>query len=1074
MAGQSNRVSYPSLRWSTVLVLLISIVVDGLVSRNSLAQAPITPSGLNTHVDLASNPPVGKIQYDITGGTRPGGGPNLFHSIGEFGVPLNNIANFLNGVSFDLNGNQLTAGLPTSNILARVTGNIRSDIFGPIQTTDFGNANLFLMNPAGFLFGPNATLNVGGSVAFTSADYLRLTDGVLFNKTPNVTQDALLSAAPVAAYGFLGSNPFLTITVQGSQFTVTEGTGISLVGGNITIQAETLDNGTVQPAKLSAPSGRINLASISSPGEIAVDTLTPGPNIDGVPPSTFGNISLSQNTQLNTIGTSGGTIRIRGGQLTMDSAFMFADSTVGTPDQSTAIAVNIEGDVTLTNRSFIQARALGEDRGGNIELAAKNVSLLDGSGVRTEGRGAGQVGDILVTATDNVVISGVIETFTIGSGNSGSIKVTASQVALADMGLIQTGTFGQKPAGDITFSVDRLDITGGGAVHTSGGDLAPSGSIYIVATDTISLSGTGQLNGLPSRIVNENQSGDTGTINIETNNLHMSDHGRINSLTFLAATEPAEPKINITVHNALSLSGESRIDVNAFETDVGALTIQAGSLALSDLSIINTETSGTGASGPINIATGTLSVTGGSQIISASTQGLGNGGDISVITTGDVTLAGQATNSLGEVQHSGIFSRTNAFFEDPSFTGNAGNIVLTANGSNVTITDGARIDSDSIGFALGNAGNITVTATNVLLNGGTISNVTEFAGNAGTTTIKTGALSITSGGKITSSAVTRAIPFFEGETIPAPTGAAGNITVQGTTSPAQSLLIDGPGSGIFTDTQGTGIGGNILIETSQSTTLTNGAAVSASSTGTMDDAGDAGMVTIHAGNTFFMQDSSVTTEATKSGGGQIEINAAKLFQLVHSTISTSVLDGTGGGGDINIDPNLVVLQNNSQILAQAIQGAGGNITITTPLFLADQSSLVSASSQFGLNGTVTIQSPTSNLSGSLGPLASKTQQVQSLLTQRCAALANGQASSFVVAGREQLPSDPGGWLSGPIALAGIDVERFGDGAVAEGTSNIAPRTSGLLANDRVSLRRLTPARFLMANFADSEATGCHS
>ena len=197
MAGQSNRTSCPSLRWSAVLFLLISIVVDGLVSRNSSAQDPITPSGLNTHVGLALNPPVGKIQYDITGGTRPGGvdGTNLFHSFGDFGVPPNNIANFLNGVSFDINGHQLQAGLPTSNILARVTGNIPSDIFGTIQTSGFLNANLFIMNPHGFLFGPNATVNVGGMVAFTSADYLKLTDGVLFNNTPNIAQDALLSAS---------------------------------------------------------------------------------------------------------------------------------------------------------------------------------------------------------------------------------------------------------------------------------------------------------------------------------------------------------------------------------------------------------------------------------------------------------------------------------------------------------------------------------------------------------------------------------------------------------------------------------------------------------------------------------------------------------------------------------------------------------------------------------------------------------------------------------------------------------------------------------------------------------------
>src|SRR6476646_8391496 len=125
-----------------------------------------------------------------------------------------------------------------------------TSIFGTIQTTSFGNANLFLMNPAGFLFGPNATVNVGGMVSFTSADYLRLTDNARFNAVPGPA-DALLSAAPVAAFGFLGSNPG-AITVQGSQFTVTEGSGISLVGGNITVQSGVLN----------APGGQINLVSV--------------------------------------------------------------------------------------------------------------------------------------------------------------------------------------------------------------------------------------------------------------------------------------------------------------------------------------------------------------------------------------------------------------------------------------------------------------------------------------------------------------------------------------------------------------------------------------------------------------------------------------------------------------------------------------------------------------------------------------------------------------------------------------------------------------------------------------------
>src|ERR1043166_9168663 len=110
----------------------------------SLAQT-ITSSGLDTAVSAPINLPSGQTQFDITGGTRPGGGTNLFHSFGDFNVPNNNIANFLND-----------SGLATSNILGRVTGGNIPNIFGIIHSTGFGYAQLFLMNPAGFLFGPTA------------------------------------------------------------------------------------------------------------------------------------------------------------------------------------------------------------------------------------------------------------------------------------------------------------------------------------------------------------------------------------------------------------------------------------------------------------------------------------------------------------------------------------------------------------------------------------------------------------------------------------------------------------------------------------------------------------------------------------------------------------------------------------------------------------------------------------------------------------------------------------------------------------------------------------------------------
>ena len=205
---------------SIVLALVIATACPAVEAQSP--PAPITSSGLNTKVSLPNSLPGNVTQFDITGGTRAG--TNLFHSFGNFNVPNNNIANFLND-----------AGLATTNILGRVTAGNASNIFGSIQTTGFGSANLFLMNPAGFLFGPTATVNVGGMVTFTTADYLKLTDGARFNAVPDAAADALLSAAPVAAFGFLGSSPG-AITVQGSHFAVAPGKEIALVGGNITVE----------------------------------------------------------------------------------------------------------------------------------------------------------------------------------------------------------------------------------------------------------------------------------------------------------------------------------------------------------------------------------------------------------------------------------------------------------------------------------------------------------------------------------------------------------------------------------------------------------------------------------------------------------------------------------------------------------------------------------------------------------------------------------------------------------------------------------------------------------------------
>src|SRR5213594_3890570 len=154
---------------SSLVVLLVALPAPSLAQVTAIT--PTTGTGnLNTTVTL---PPPGGTVYSITDGTRVG--TNLFHSFELFSVGAGDIANFQN-----------TGALPfTSNILSRVTGGQSSQIFGTLRTTDFGNANLFLINPMGIVFGPTASLDIGatsmaggvrgaGSFYASTADYIRL------------------------------------------------------------------------------------------------------------------------------------------------------------------------------------------------------------------------------------------------------------------------------------------------------------------------------------------------------------------------------------------------------------------------------------------------------------------------------------------------------------------------------------------------------------------------------------------------------------------------------------------------------------------------------------------------------------------------------------------------------------------------------------------------------------------------------------------------------------------------------------------------------------------------------------
>jgi filamentous hemagglutinin family protein len=85
---------------------------------------------------------------------------NLFHSFGRFNINSTESATFSG-----------SAGI--KNIISRVTGGQASTIDGVLRSTISG-ANVFFLNPAGIIFGENASLDVQGSFHASTADYLKL------------------------------------------------------------------------------------------------------------------------------------------------------------------------------------------------------------------------------------------------------------------------------------------------------------------------------------------------------------------------------------------------------------------------------------------------------------------------------------------------------------------------------------------------------------------------------------------------------------------------------------------------------------------------------------------------------------------------------------------------------------------------------------------------------------------------------------------------------------------------------------------------------------------------------------
>ncbi|MGL5193488.1 MAG: filamentous hemagglutinin N-terminal domain-containing protein, partial [Chroococcales cyanobacterium] len=269
------------------------------------AQAQIFPDGSLTNPSVVTTE--GTIQR-ITGGTEMGG--SLFHSFQEFSLMTGNTAFFDNSFTVE-------------NILTRITGVNPSLIDGIIRAN--GSANLYLINPNGVVFGPNAALNIGGSFFASTAESIVLGDGTLFSASNPEAPPLLTVNVPVGLQ--FGPNPGdIGVQTQGidssgevSGLQVFPGQTIGLFGGNVL-----LDGGQVR-----SPGGRIEIGSVGGNSRISLTPTERGMRAGYEGVESFQDIQLTEQSGINTSGDGGGTIHLQGRRIAVGEGSQVLGVNVG-------------------------------------------------------------------------------------------------------------------------------------------------------------------------------------------------------------------------------------------------------------------------------------------------------------------------------------------------------------------------------------------------------------------------------------------------------------------------------------------------------------------------------------------------------------------------------------------------------------------------------------------------------------------------------------------------------------------------------------------------------------------------
>jgi hypothetical protein len=293
--------------------------------------------------------------------------------------------------------------------------------------------------------------------------------------------------------------------------------------------------------------------------------------------------------------------------------------------------------------------------------------------------------------------------------------------------------------------------------------------------------------------------------------------------------------------------------------------------------------------------------------------------------------------------NAGISAQTSA----PTDGGNGGNISVEVHG-NAEIHNGGRISTATQGSGAG--GSIAVTASELMVSGGSISaDTSQSAGG----------------------------------------GRAGNIHL----AAWGTVTLNGGGQ-ISSSTFGSGDGGQISAYAGQNIVLQNGT-ISTRSTAT----GRAGDITLNAGwDIVLLPVSRITAEAAVADGGNIHLSAYHMVWLESSEITAYA---GGDGAQISIDPIFVIL-NHSTIDGRS----GGNPVYVT----IDPDAIFIKSPDSQILTSAASLPPELDLAGTLAGLSVSLLKGETMMRDRCEVKALRDFSSLTVTDRGGFPIEPNAWL----------------------------------------------------------------